>query len=64
METGSRYNLTAIRRAATITYAAFRVLPQYIVLGMTERQLAWRMGRLLEKFGSQQRAFPVIAAFG
>jgi len=31
---------------------------------MTERQLAWRMGRLLEKYGSQQLAFPVIAAFG
>jgi Xaa-Pro aminopeptidase len=56
--------LPAIRRAAAITYTAFRALPKYIVLGMTERQLAWRMGRLLEQFGSQRRAFPVIAAFG
>ena len=31
---------------------------------MTERQLAWRMGRLLEQFGSERRAFPVITAFG
>lgn len=64
MGTGARYNLPAIRKAARMTYAAFRELPMYICLGMTERQLAWRMGRLLEKFGSQQRAFPVIAAFG
>ena len=64
MGVGKRYNLPACRRAAAITYAAFRSLPQYIVVGMTERQLAWRMGRLLASFGSQQRAFPVIAAFG
>lgn len=59
-----RYNLPALREAARITYAAFRDLPTYIVIGIGERQLAWRMGRLLERHGSQHRAFPVIAAFG
>lgn len=59
-----RYNLQACRQAAHITYYAFAKLPRYIIPGITERQLAWRMGRLLAAEGSQQRAFPVIAAFG
>ncbi|MDP3970876.1 MAG: M24 family metallopeptidase [bacterium] len=59
-----RYNLPAIRKAAKITHAAFRDISKYIVLGINERQLAWRMGRLLQKYGSEKRAFPVIAAFG
>lgn len=61
---GVRYNLPACRRVADITYAAFAQLPRYIVPGITEHQLAWRMGQLLRAKGSQQRAFPVIAAFG
>ncbi len=64
MGSGKRYSLKDCRKAAQLTYAAFKLLPRYIEAGMTERQLAWRMGRLLEQFGSQQRAFPVIAAFG
>ncbi len=64
MVIGEKAKLTASRRAANITYAALRAPPKYFQLGMTERQLAWRMGRLLEKFGSTKRAFPVIAAFG
>lgn len=64
MGSGERYNLPAIRRAARMTYIAFTQLSRYICLGMTERQLAWRMGRLLQAEGSQKRAFPVIAAFG
>lgn len=64
MGSGPRYNLPALRRAAAITYAAFRDIPQWFVLGISERQLAWRMGRVLEQFGSQARAFPVIVAFG
>lgn len=64
MGTGERYHLPSIRRAAKITYQAFIQLPRYIELGMTERQLAWRMGRLLQAGGSVKRAFPVIAAFG
>lgn len=59
-----RFNLPAIRKAGQITYRALRMLPRYFVLGITERQLAWRMGRLLEYFGSSKRAFPVIVAFG
>ena len=54
----------AIHKSADITYAAFRDIRHYIVAGMRERQLAWRMGRLLEKYGSQKHAFPVIVAFG
>lgn len=64
MGTGPRYNLTACRQAAAITYRAFRTIPQYIHDGITEQQLAWRMGWLLRQSGSQQRAFPTIVAFG
>lgn len=64
MGSGKRYNLPACRQAARLTYAAFQRLPRYIVPGMTEQQLAWRMGQLLRAQGSVQRAFPVIAAFG
>lgn len=64
MTSGIRYNLSACRRAAGITYAAFTKVSSYIVLGMTERQLAWRMGQLLRAAGSVKLAFPVIAAFG
>ncbi len=64
MGTGKRYNLPALRKAADSTYAAFRDIKRYISPGMNERQLAWRMGRLLEEHGSQKRAFPVIVAFG
>jgi len=68
MATGSnkaqRYQLPALRRAASITYQAFRTIPQYFVVGISERQLAWRMGRLLQHYGSEARAFPVIVAFG
>ena len=60
----TRYNLPAIRVAADITYAAFRAIPEYITHGINERQLAWRMGRLLQSGGSHKRAFPVIVAFG
>lgn len=58
------YDLVACRKAAHITYRAFAQLPKYIRPGITERQLAWRMGQLLRQAGSEQRAFPVIAAFG
>lgn len=51
-------------RAADSTYAAFREIRNYFVSGIRERQLAWRMGRLLEKYGSEKHAFPVIVAFG
>ncbi|EKD79464.1 MAG: hypothetical protein ACD_41C00064G0009 [uncultured bacterium] len=61
---GSGYNLPACRQAAHLTYAAFLRLPQFIVPGITEQQLAWRMGQLLRAQGSEKRAFPVIAAFG
>ncbi len=64
MGTGPRYNLPAIRKAATITYAAFCDIKEFIKPGMTERQLAWRMSRLLSKHGSEKTAFPVIVAFG
>ena len=60
----ARYHLPSSRKVAQSTYAAFRELPSFIVPGMSERQLAWRMGRLLEQNGSEQRAFPVIVAFG
>ncbi|MFA6474801.1 MAG: M24 family metallopeptidase [Patescibacteria group bacterium] len=64
MGSGPSYNLPACRKVARITYRAFRFLPRYIVIGITEKQLAWRMGRLLTEAYSEQRAFPVIAAFG
>lgn len=64
MGTGPRYKLSDCRKAAVITYHAFREIPRYIRSGITEQQLAWRMGWLLRKFGSQQRAFPTIVAFG
>lgn len=57
-------NSTHIRKAADITYAAFREIKQYVRVGMRERQLAWRMGRLLVSHGSRKHAFPVIVAFG
>lgn len=64
MGTGPRYRLSACRRAAQITYRAFRAVPKYIQQGISEQQLAWRMGWLLRQFGSDQRAFPTIVAFG
>lgn len=64
LNNNSRYHLPACRTVAAITYQAFQQLPRYIINGMTERQLAWRMGRLLQAAGSERRAFPVIAAFG
>lgn len=64
MGTGPRYNLSALRKVADITYAAFCDISQYFKAGMSERQLAWRLGRVLEKYGSEKRAFPVIVAFG
>ncbi len=64
MGTGPRYNLLACRRAAGITYQAFCAIPHYVYTGISERKLAWRMGWLLRKFGSEQRSFPTIVAFG
>lgn len=64
MATGQRYNLTACRQAANSTYKAFRKIAEYVEIGMTERQLARCMARLLKGFGSEKLAFPVIAAFG
>lgn len=58
------YNLPACRQAANTTYAAFREITYWIRLGIRERQLAWRMGRILEDHGSEKLAFPVIVAFG
>lgn len=64
MGTGPRYNLPALRKVAAITYQAFSEIPNYIEAGMSERQVAWRMGHLLRKAGSHKRAFRVIVAFG
>ncbi len=64
MGTGPRYNLPALRRAAAMTYQAFQGIAEYIEEGITERQLAWRMGHLLRKAGSHKRAFRTIVAFG
>ncbi|HEX6490324.1 MAG TPA: Xaa-Pro peptidase family protein [Gaiellaceae bacterium] len=56
--------LERIRRAATITDAAYERLAQERFVGRTERELAWRMSELFHELGADEPAFETIVAAG
>ena len=56
--------LAAIRRAASITAAAYDWLAGQDVVGLTEAELAWRLASRLHEGGADEPAFDGIAAAG
>jgi Xaa-Pro aminopeptidase len=53
-----------IKKAAAITDAAFEKVVKNIMLGMTEKELAWELEKLLKESGSQVLPFEIIVASG
>ena len=56
--------LDAIRRAAALTSEAFTLLAEEPFVGLSERDVAWRMESLLHEVGGDGSAFDVIVASG
>ncbi|MFN2470134.1 MAG: M24 family metallopeptidase [Gaiellaceae bacterium] len=56
--------IEAIRRATDVTNRAFERLAHEPVIGVTERELAWRMDTFLHEGGADANAFPTIVAAG
>ncbi|CAM3012580.1 MULTISPECIES: M24 family metallopeptidase [Leuconostoc] len=56
--------LTALRKAAAVSVAAFKELIPFIKPGMTERQVANELDRLQKKFGAEKASFDTIVASG
>ncbi len=56
--------LTAIRTAQKITDTAFSQLLPLLHIGMTEREIAWTLEKLLRENGAEGMAFDIIAASG
>ena len=57
--------LAAIRRAAEALSVAFERVPQLEPVGKTERELAWRLERMMrEDLGAEALSFPAIVASG
>jgi Xaa-Pro aminopeptidase len=56
--------LEAVKRAAAVGDRAFEQLAEERFVGLTERELAWRMESLLHDAGAEGLSFPVIVAAG
>lgn len=56
--------IESIRAAARITDEAMEKVPLLARIGMTERQLAWELEKLMRDAGASELAFPVIVASG
>jgi Xaa-Pro aminopeptidase len=63
-ETKDEGELAAIRAATGVTNRAFERFAEERVTGTTERELAWRLERLLREEGADATAFPVVVAAG
>lgn len=56
--------LDAIRRAASVTNAAYERLAQESIVGRAEAEVAWWMEQTLREEGAEGLAFPVIVGSG
>jgi Xaa-Pro aminopeptidase len=56
--------LAALARACEITAAAFTAVTDELRLGVTERQVAWDLQRVMREQGAEGLAFDSIVAFG
>ncbi|MSR67455.1 M24 family metallopeptidase [Candidatus Peribacteria bacterium] len=56
--------LRSIAKACVITKAILRRMPTLIILGITERELAWTIECECRKLGAEGMAFSSIVAFG
>ena len=56
--------LEAIQAAAAITDLAMSQVNQIAKLGMTEKQLAWELEKIMREAGADGMAFPIIVASG
>lgn len=54
----------AIQAAAAITDLAMSQVNQIAKIGMTEKQLAWELEKMMREAGADSMAFPVIVASG
>ena len=56
--------LSAIEHACLITDQTFAQLCDYLRPGLTEREVAWEIERIMRSLGAEQLAFPSIVASG
>jgi Xaa-Pro aminopeptidase len=56
--------LAAIERAVAITDQTFTHLRSYLRPGLTEREVAWEVERVMRALGAERLAFPTIVASG
>jgi Xaa-Pro aminopeptidase len=56
--------LSFIESAAKITDQAMALVPQLVRVGISERELAWQLEKIMREAGAGGLAFPIIVAFG
>lgn len=56
--------VAAIRRAIRVAEQAFRKVAKWVRPGLTERQVAARLGYEMQSLGAQEASFPTIVASG
>jgi Xaa-Pro aminopeptidase len=60
----SAAEIKAIRAAAAITDQAMSAVNEIVRPGMSEKQIAWELEKLMREAGADKMAFPVIVASG
>lgn len=63
-EVKTKEELEKINLAAAITDEVMELAPKMIYVGMSERELAWKLERELRERGAHALAFPIIVASG
>jgi Xaa-Pro aminopeptidase len=58
------YELSLISRASSLTKRVLNQVPTLLKIGITERQLSWKIYELCQSYGAQGLAFETIVAFG
>ena len=56
--------LEAVKKAVVLTDKAFEMMVPTIALGQTEREIAWRLEKIMRDQGAERLSFPTIVAVG
>lgn len=56
--------IAKIHAAAAITDEAMAMVPELVRTGISERDLAWQLEKIMRESGADGLAFPIIVAFG
>jgi Xaa-Pro aminopeptidase len=56
--------IARMRRSAALNHAVFAQVPELLVPGLSERELAWELEKRFRERGAEELAFAIIAAVG